>query len=121
MAAIVVVIPQWHPRPLNIFRADLKGKWLAEVNLRNASAGLANLESTVLQGANLQRARLWGANLQHADLWGANLQDANLQGANLQGADLREVTGLTPAQLQAAQTDAHTQLPAALPHLRAVQ
>ena len=29
----MVVLPQWLPRPLNIFRADLKGKWLAEVDL----------------------------------------------------------------------------------------
>jgi Pentapeptide repeats (8 copies) len=82
----LVVVPHRLPRPLNIFRADLKGKWLAGVNLRDADAYFANL-----QGADLQRA--------------------NLGSAKLQGADLREATGLTPAQLQAVRTDAHTQLP----------
>lgn len=78
------IIPQWLPRPLNIFRADLKGKWLAEENLRFADARLANL-----QGADLYAARL-------------------------RSADLRGVTGLTLAQLQGAQTNADTQLPADL-------
>ena len=87
-----MVIPQWLPRPLNIVRADLKGKWLVEVNLRDAYAYLANLEGTDLTGADLQ-------------------------GANLQGAELRGVKNLTQEQLQAAQIDAHTQLPEALPRL----
>jgi uncharacterized protein YjbI with pentapeptide repeats len=71
---------------LNIARVDLKGQWLARMNLRHASAHLANLE-------------------------GANLEEATLQGADLQGANLREVSDLTPAQLQAAQTDARTGCP----------
>jgi hypothetical protein len=82
----VVVVPWWLPRPLNIVRVDLKGRWLARVNLRHASVHLANLD-------------------------GANLQGADLQGANLQGTTLREVRNLTPAQLQAAQTDARIRLP----------
>jgi uncharacterized protein YjbI with pentapeptide repeats len=45
---------------------------------------------------------------------GASLQDANLRDARLQSADLRGVKGLTEEQLQAAQTDADTQLPDAL-------
>jgi uncharacterized protein YjbI with pentapeptide repeats len=73
--------PRWFPCPLNVVRVDVKGQWLARVNLRHASAHLANIE-------------------------GATLQDADLQGANL-----REVKDLTPAQLQAAQTDAFTRLP----------
>jgi uncharacterized protein YjbI with pentapeptide repeats len=84
--------------------------------LRHASAHLANLEGAnlegaTLQGANLQGANLQGVDLQYANLVGATLQDADLQGANLRGADLREVRDLTPAQLQAAQTDAQTRLP----------
>ncbi|HSF29996.1 MAG TPA: pentapeptide repeat-containing protein [Candidatus Tectomicrobia bacterium] len=59
----LVIVPQWLPRPLNIFRADLKGKWLATVNFRDADAGLVNLE-----GANLQRANLHGAQLHGVDL-----------------------------------------------------
>jgi uncharacterized protein YjbI with pentapeptide repeats len=78
--------PRWFPCPLNVVRVDLKGQWLARVNLCHASAHLANLEGATPQGATLQ--------------------DADLQGANL-----REVKDLTPAQLQAAQTDAFTRLP----------
>jgi hypothetical protein len=80
----MVVVPQWLPRPLNIVRADLKGKWLAAVNLRDAFASLANLEG------------------------------ANLQGAKLQGANLQEVKGLTEEQIQSAQIDENTKLPAYL-------
>jgi hypothetical protein len=87
----MVVVPQWLPRPLNIFRADLKEKWLARVNLRDAYAELANF-----QGANLQ---------------GANLQSAKLLFANLRGADLQEVKDLTEKQIQLARTDRNTKLP----------
>jgi uncharacterized protein YjbI with pentapeptide repeats len=108
----LVIVPRWLPRPLNIVRADLKGKWLAEVNLRFADARFANLEGTDLRFAKLQGADLQGANLQRANLWAVELQ-----GADLQSTDLRGVIGLTPAELQEAQTDAHTQLPDALQRL----
>jgi pentapeptide repeat protein len=65
----MVVVPQWLPRPLDIFRADLKEKWLAGVNLRDAYAARTNLEGTVLQDATLQRAKLGHADLQEATLW----------------------------------------------------
>jgi hypothetical protein len=48
----MVVVSQWLPRPLDISRADLKGKWLVEVNLGYAYAHLANFE-----GANLSKAK----------------------------------------------------------------
>ncbi len=87
----LVIVPQWLPRPLNIFRADLKGKWLATVNFRDADAGLVNLE-----GANLQRA---------------NLHGAQLQNAQLHGTELQTVEGLTEKQIRQARTDGKTKLP----------
>jgi uncharacterized protein YjbI with pentapeptide repeats len=141
---------------LNIFRADLKGKWLAAVSLRDAYARLANLDGADLRGANLWKpqfsladmlenpmlnaipipinapgvhlegtdlrgtnlegvaledAHLQGAKFQGANLQGANLEDADLEDADLQGANLQGVKNLTYTQLEAARTDAHTQLP----------
>jgi Pentapeptide repeats (8 copies) len=112
----LVVVPQWFPRPLNIFRADLKGKWLAAVKLRDAYASLANLQEADLRGADLRGADLRGADLQEADLWGAilrgvDLGQADLQGADLQGADLHGAKNLTAEQIQSAQTDENTKLP----------
>jgi Pentapeptide repeats (8 copies) len=52
--------------------------------------------------------------LQGADLGLANLEGADLQGANLQGADLQEARNLTQEQLDAAEGDDRTQLPAGL-------
>jgi uncharacterized protein YjbI with pentapeptide repeats len=80
--------PQSFQRPLNLFRAELPKAWLAEINMRRASADLANLQGANLQGANLQGAILWAANLQGANLRQANLQEADLGLANLQGAFL---------------------------------
>jgi hypothetical protein len=88
------------PRPLNIVRADLKGKWLTEVNLRDADASFANLEGADLRGANLREA---------------DLQNADFQGADLRGVGLQKVEGLTEEQLQSARTDENTKLP---PHLK---
>jgi hypothetical protein len=91
------------------------------VNLQDANLWGANLQDAYLQGAILWGANLQGAILKGTDLRGANLEGAHLEGAHLEGAtlqdadlrgvDLRRVTGLTPAQLQAAHTDAHTQPP----------
>ena len=106
----MVIVPHLFPRSLNIFRADLKEKWLAAVDLRYADADyanfenanlnhadlsgadlrMANLQEANLVGANLREAFLVGANLQKADLWRANLREAFLVGANLQEADLRK-------------------------------
>jgi hypothetical protein len=54
----LIVVSGWLPRPFNIFRADLKGKWLADVTLRHAYAKLANF-----QGAHLRAVSLEGVNL----------------------------------------------------------
>jgi uncharacterized protein YjbI with pentapeptide repeats len=88
-------------RRLDIFRADLKGKWLGVADLHQADARMVNLEDTDLPGAVLQKA-----NLAMAKLQGANLVLADLTGANLE-----EVKNLTEEQIQSAQINEHTRLP----------
>jgi uncharacterized protein YjbI with pentapeptide repeats len=83
-----VDVPQWLQRPLSIFRINLKGRWLAQINFRGANADLADFEGAILTGATLQGAKLRDATLQSADLQGTNLRDANLLGANLLAAKL---------------------------------
>ena len=90
----------WPMRPLNLFRADLKDRWLIGADLRGANMAFANLDrATVLSPklqranlmfANLRRARFYQANFQGALLKAANLHGANLYGANLEGADLND-------------------------------
>jgi uncharacterized protein YjbI with pentapeptide repeats len=89
-----LVLPGF-PRPLNIVRADLQGKWLAGADLRDASATLATLQGATLQGANLAGANLRGTDLRAANLLGAELLLANLEGADLQHAELSEPRFLT--------------------------
>jgi uncharacterized protein YjbI with pentapeptide repeats/FtsH-binding integral membrane protein len=87
----LVIIPGWLPRPLNIFRADLKGKWLAGVNLRLASAMRTNFQRADLEGANLQNAEVRGAVFEGANFHNTKLQNVILQGSNLQGAKFRDL------------------------------
>ncbi|MET7279547.1 pentapeptide repeat-containing protein [Kribbella sp. NPDC005582] len=79
--------------------ADLIGKRLRAADLSNAN----------LRGAYLIAADLTNANLRGADLIGADLRDTNLRGADLTGALF-----LTQPQLNAAQGDTRTKLPAAV-------
>jgi uncharacterized protein YjbI with pentapeptide repeats len=79
----------------------------------------ANLIGARLQGADLRAAGLRGtclvgANLDAADLRTADLTGADLRGANLRGADLTGALFLTQSQLEAADGDSATKLPAAL-------
>jgi hypothetical protein len=80
-------------------------------NLQGAHLEGAHLEGTYLHGAHLASAYLQKTNLQGARLVMTHLEGAHLEGAHLKGLDLRVVIGLTSAQLQAAQTNEHTQLP----------
>jgi uncharacterized protein YjbI with pentapeptide repeats len=63
--------------------ADLKGDYLAHVDLSSHDVAGADLA-----GANLAAGNLVKADLADSDLDGANLTGANLTGANLSGADL---------------------------------
>ncbi len=73
-------------------KIQLRGAYLANVdlflvNLQGATLSDANLQSAYLRLANLRGAELWNTDLQDADLCFAKLQEADLSGANLQSAD----------------------------------
>jgi len=75
---------------------------LSKANLEEANLKEADLNDSCFRKANLQ-----GVNLQNAELNNSNLEDADLTGANLSGADLsranlKNIKGLTLAQIQAA-------------------
>ncbi|TDD33130.1 pentapeptide repeat-containing protein [Nonomuraea terrae] len=74
----------------------------------------ARLRGADLRGANLRGAYLIGADLRGADLRQADLIGADLRGADLSGADLTGGIFLTQPQVNAAQGDQATRLPAAL-------
>jgi uncharacterized protein YjbI with pentapeptide repeats len=99
-------------RPVDLSNADLSGKWLFRMDLRNADLTSANLSHADLSRADLSRANLRfailssanlsGANLSGAYLSRANLTGANLTGANLTGADLRLDANLSRTDLTGA-------------------
>lgn len=94
------------PQGTTAERANLRGAWMAEIDL----SGML-LRRADLRGANLVRARLGqidlvdadlsGADLGHADLSGANLTWTNLSGAHLREANLSK-TWLIFATLEGA-------------------
>ncbi|EHV3577740.1 pentapeptide repeat-containing protein [Salmonella enterica] len=74
-------------------RANLRGAYLCDADLRDADLRGANLRDAYLcdadlRGANLRDAYLCDADLRDADLRGANLRDAYLRDAYLRGANL---------------------------------
>jgi hypothetical protein len=88
------------PRP----RVQRRGADLAGKNFRGAD----------LRGADLRGAVLIGADLRGADLGMADVIGVDLRGADLGGADLAEALFLTQFQVNSAQGDRDTALPAAL-------
>ncbi|QWF83621.1 hypothetical protein HUW46_07064 [Amycolatopsis sp. CA-230715] len=74
----------------------------------------AKLRKADLRGANLRGAYLIGADLRGADLRLADLIGADLRDTDLRGADLTGGFFLTQAQLNAANGDAATRIPASL-------
>ena len=82
--------------------ADLSDARLVEANLVGALLKGANLSGADLYKANLREAVLYKANLSGADLYQADLSGADLYQANLSRANLKEVKGLTQAQLDQA-------------------
>jgi hypothetical protein len=87
----------------------VRGKQPKKKERRGADLIGANLRGADLRSANLRGAYLIAADLREADLIGADLRDTNLASADLTGALF-----LTQSQLNAAQGDARTKLPAAL-------
>ncbi|KIF01582.1 pentapeptide repeat-containing protein [Streptomyces sp. RSD-27] len=81
---------------------------------RGADLMGARLAGADLRGANLRGAYLIAADLGRADLRGADLIGADFRDTNLRGADLRDTLFLTQPQLNAAQGDPATRIPATL-------
>ncbi|MGV9503554.1 pentapeptide repeat-containing protein [Streptomyces sp. NPDC003642] len=114
--------------------ANLRGAHLRDADLRSALLGHADLRDALLGGADLAGADPFLADLRGADLGGADLRDTNLAGADLRdtnlgradlrgavltdadldGVDLRGVKNLSKKQLDSADTDEKTRLPAGL-------
>lgn len=90
--------------------ADGRGR---QIDRRGADLAAADLRGADLRGANLRGTVFIRADLRRADLRGADLAGADLRGADLGGADLRGSLFVTQAQLDAANGDAATRLPAA--------
>ncbi|MGI2326671.1 pentapeptide repeat-containing protein [Planococcus sp. YIM B11945] len=78
-------------------------------NLMGAALKEADLRCTNLRGSLLIAADLQNADLRNTDFIGADLRDANLSGADLTGAIF-----LTQAQVNSANGNALTKLPASL-------
>ena len=95
-------------------RANLRNATLQEADLHGANLQSADMEGAHLSVADLMRTNLRCANLRGADFWMADMKDTNLQGADLQGANLSDVTNLTQKQIDSANIDANTILPAGL-------
>ncbi len=95
----------------DLVEANLRGATLRMAKLVGADLGRADLRGTDLRDADLTEADLHGASLAKANLFSARLNGANLSGADLRGVDLADVSGLTRAQLDAAQVDDKTKLP----------
>lgn len=73
-----------------------------------------DLRSTRLCGADLRGAYLIATDLRRSDLTGVDLLGADLRDARLEGADLSNALFLTQLQVDAAQGDGATVLPATL-------
>jgi uncharacterized protein YjbI with pentapeptide repeats len=98
-------------RTSDLVRAEVPGE---KPDLRGADLIGADLRGADLRAANLRGAYLIAANLQGADLRRADVIGADVRGADLSGADLTGCIFLTQSQLNAANGDADTTVPASL-------
>jgi uncharacterized protein YjbI with pentapeptide repeats len=98
-------------RASELVRADVRRE---EVELRGADLIGKDLRGADLAGANLRGAYLIGADLRGADLGMADVTGADFRGADLAAADLTTSIFLVQSQLDAANGDRDTGLPASL-------
>ena len=101
-------------RKADISAANLRGADLSEADLSEANLKKADLREANLTGANFQMVDLSEADLTGANLTGAFLEMAALSEADLTGADLTGTMCLTQSQLDSADGDSRTQIPADL-------
>ncbi|MER7016141.1 pentapeptide repeat-containing protein, partial [Saccharopolyspora sp. NPDC000359] len=98
-------------RTSELVRAEVGGRTR---NHRGADLVGAAMCKARLRGANLRGALLIAADLRGADLRSADVIGADLRDTDLRGADLTDALFLTQAQVNAAQGDASTTIPAGL-------
>lgn len=70
-------------------KANLRGAYLIDADLRGVDLRYADLENAILDYANLYAANLTGANLTNANLIFASLIFTNLENTNLTGVDFK--------------------------------
>lgn len=99
-------------RRSHLERADLRNSQLPKADFRNADLEGADFSGANLQGADLRGARLDGADFRGAQLKGALVNAASFKKANLKGVVLSKVKGLDQEQLDQANGDETTKLPA---------
>jgi hypothetical protein len=92
-----------------IVRAGAPGSGL---DRRNADLMGADLREADLAASDLSGAYLIGADLRRANLRAADVRGADFRAADLRGADLNDALFLTQSQLDAANGDADTGIPA---------
>jgi uncharacterized protein YjbI with pentapeptide repeats len=93
--------------------ADLHGANLTNAYLTNSDLRAANFRGADLTGADLRKANLAGAVFTEATFNRTDLYGAKLTKADLRGVFLRNARHLSRFQVDAAYTDARTQLPPA--------
>jgi uncharacterized protein YjbI with pentapeptide repeats len=98
-------------RASELARAGARRK---KLDFRGADLAGRNYSGADLRGANLRGACLIGTDLSGADLSLADLIGADLRGADLRAANLATSIFLTQFQVNAANGDRDTRLPAAL-------
>ena len=101
---------------IDMAETDLHGAAMSDIDIRDTYLVGANISSADLRHANLSFATLVFTNLSSADLRHANLEasdmrNTNLSVANLAGANLKDVIGITSAQLAKAKSLAGTTMP----------
>ena len=103
-------------RTSDLVRAAVRAQRKDHKGLDHRGADLigAKLNGADLRGANLRGALLVAADLSGADLRMADVIGADLRSADLRGADLSETIFLTQSQVDAANGDEQTRLPASL-------
>lgn len=98
-------------RVSDLVRASVPGK---KKNYSGADLSGAKQRGADLAGANMRGAYLIGADLSDANLRAADMIGVDLRGADVSGADLAGSLFLTQRQINAANGDLTTKLPAAL-------
>jgi uncharacterized protein YjbI with pentapeptide repeats len=101
---------------IDMAEADLHGTTMSGIDLRDTYLVGANMSGADLRNANLTFATLVFTNLSGANLTSANLQasdmhNTDVRGANLAGANLKDVIGITNAQLAKAKSLAGAIMP----------